>query len=168
MGILLRYNMHFMADLIFGDSASKEEILMHWAKCKIEKHSENVAFDDIYHKFTMMEKKIRGKKIFTDIARYCIDRGKINLAYRFIELEEHSGRKIMVCLVILAAKQDKKIIEKLLNFAQESQESLLIYRVIKELIKTEWIENHLWVNVLNSRKDVERHYIRYLKSTGNE
>ena len=74
----------------------------------------------------------------------------------------------MVCLVILAAKQDKKIIEKLLNFAQESQDSLLIYRVIKELIKTEWIENHLWVNVLNSRKDVERHYIRYLKSTGNE
>ena len=68
----------------------------------------------------MLEKKIKGKKVFTEIARYCIDRGKMNLAYKFIELEEHSGRKIMVCLVILSAKHDKKIIEKLLDFAEES------------------------------------------------
>ena len=87
----------------------------------------------------------------------------MNLAYRFIELEEHSGRKIMVCLVILSSKQDKKIIEKLLNFAEESEDSFLIYRVMKELIRFEWIENHLWVNILYNKKNVERHYIEFLK-----
>jgi hypothetical protein len=33
--ILLRYNMHYELDLIFGDSQSKAQIFYHWAKCKI-------------------------------------------------------------------------------------------------------------------------------------
>lgn len=33
--ILLRYNMHFIADTIFGDSESKYQIYLHWSKCKI-------------------------------------------------------------------------------------------------------------------------------------
>ncbi len=35
--ILLRYNMHYELDLIFGDSYAKGKIFYHWAKCKIEK-----------------------------------------------------------------------------------------------------------------------------------
>jgi hypothetical protein len=60
----------------------------------------------------------------------------------------------MISLIILAAKQDKKIVEKLLTFAEESQNSFLIYRVLKELINSDWIENYLWVNILHHLKNV--------------
>lgn len=33
--ILLRYNMHYELDLMFGDSESKAKLFYHWAKCKI-------------------------------------------------------------------------------------------------------------------------------------
>jgi len=34
--ILLRNNMHFVADMMYGDSKSKKKIFDHWARCKIE------------------------------------------------------------------------------------------------------------------------------------
>lgn len=49
--ILLRYNMHFVGDTIFGDSESKYRIFLHWSKCKIEKSNEAIAFEEIKQKF---------------------------------------------------------------------------------------------------------------------
>ena len=37
--IMLRYNMHYELDLIFGDSEAKARTFYHWAKCKIEKEN---------------------------------------------------------------------------------------------------------------------------------
>lgn len=41
--LLLRYNMHFIADVVISDSEGKEKIFLHWAKCKIEKETESNA-----------------------------------------------------------------------------------------------------------------------------
>lgn len=49
--ILLRYRMHFIGDTIFKDSESKYKIFLHWAKCKIEKNNETIAFEEIKQKF---------------------------------------------------------------------------------------------------------------------
>ena len=63
--ILLRYNMHFAADNIFGDSQSKSRIFLDWAKCKIEKNGETMAFEEIRDKFEKMGSKDKNAKVFT-------------------------------------------------------------------------------------------------------
>lgn len=39
MTILLRYNMHYQANLIFKSTSDWLRIFLHWSKCKIEKNS---------------------------------------------------------------------------------------------------------------------------------
>jgi hypothetical protein len=72
------------------------------------------ALDDIRNKYLENEKKIKGTKIFTEIAKYCVDRNKLPLALKLIEWEKHSGRRIMVAMLILAVKQDNQFVEKIL------------------------------------------------------
>lgn len=79
--------MHFIGDIIFKDSESKYKIFLHWAKCKIEKNSQAISFEEIKQKFENMPKKTRDSKVFTDIAKYSLDRGKMGLADKIIELE---------------------------------------------------------------------------------
>lgn len=109
--------MHFIADTIFGDSDSKYRIFLHWAKCKIEKNSDAIAFEQIKQKFETTNKKLKSTKVFTDIAKYCLDRGKEVLAESLIELDTNPDRKIMMYLLMLAANKDKRVVEKLLNAA---------------------------------------------------
>ena len=78
--------MHYIGDLIFKDSESKYKIFLHWAKCKIEKNSEAMSFEEIKQKFESIPKKNRNSKVFTDIAKYSLDRGKAGLAEKIIEL----------------------------------------------------------------------------------
>ena len=65
-----------------------------------------------------MPRKYKNSKIFTDIAKYSLDRGKLGLTEKVIELEENPERKIMIYLLILSTTVDKKIVEKLLNTAE--------------------------------------------------
>jgi hypothetical protein len=73
-----------------------------------------------------------------------------------------------VYLLMLVSTADKKVVEKLLNAAEQSSRSFLIYRVIKELIDTNWIENYKWINILHGKPNVTRHYLEYLKAHGEE
>jgi hypothetical protein len=67
---------------------------------------------------------------------------------------------------MMASTTDRKIVEKLINSAEESSRSFLIYRVLRELIEASWVENHAWVNILYQKPNVCRHYVRYLKAHG--
>ena len=58
--------------------------------------------------------------------------------------------------------------ERILDTVEQCPRSELLFKVIKELIQASWIENHLWVNILHGKPNLERHYIRYLKYTNQE
>jgi hypothetical protein len=106
--------------------------------------------------------------VFTDIAKYSLDRDKGSLADSLIELDTNPDRKIMVYLLMLSASKDKHIVDKLLNAAEECTRSSLIFRVVQELIEAEYVQNHAWVNILYQKPNVSRHYIRYLKNHKRE
>ena len=54
------------------------------------------------------------------------------------------------------------MIPKIIQFTELSKLSSIIYRVIKELLSFNWIEKHLWVNILNNKPNFKQHYLKYL------
>lgn len=110
MLLLLRYNMHFVADMIYEDSKSKERIFEHWARCKIEKETESTALEEIRNRYQKMKIAIGPTYVFTDLARYCLDsqdkgRDMTNLALQLIQLEPHPARRCIVFLFIFLTKK---------------------------------------------------------------
>jgi hypothetical protein len=106
--LLLRYSMHFVADMIYEDSKSKEKIFSHWARCKIEKETESGALEEIKSRYQQMKVAIGSTYVFTDLARYCLnnkERNLINLALQLIELEPHPARRAIVFLFIFLTKK---------------------------------------------------------------
>jgi hypothetical protein len=94
--LLLRYSMHFVADMIYEDSKSKEKIFSHWARCKIEKETESGALEEIKSRYQQMKVAIGSTYVFTDLARYCL---------QLIELEPHPARRAIVFLFIFLTKK---------------------------------------------------------------
>lgn len=56
----------------------------------------------------------RSTKVFTILAKWAIDRNKLSLALRLIDYERNAGRRVMVALLILVAKQDVGYVDKIL------------------------------------------------------
>ena len=106
LAMLLRSNMHYVADLIFEDSASKRKIFLHWGKCKIEKEQPLAAVQQIQLRYADMKRDLRSKFVFTELALYALRRPSplTDLALRLAENEPHPARK---CMVFLLAFKDK-------------------------------------------------------------
>lgn len=112
--------MHFVADMIYEDSKSKERIFGHWARCKIEKETEAGALEEIKNRYQQMKVAIGSTYVFTDLARYCLsnkERNLINLALQLIELEPHPARRAIVFLFIFLTKKEPQSVDKLLEYA---------------------------------------------------
>lgn len=90
-----------------------------------------MAFEEIRSKYENIINKNKDSRVFTEIAKYCIDRKKFSLAENFVELEEVPERKVMVYLLIVTVRQDKKMVEKLLETAEICTRSELLFKVIK-------------------------------------
>lgn len=78
--------MHFVADMIYEDSKSKERIFSHWARCKIEKETESTALEEIRARYQQMKVGIGSTYVFTDLARYCLSRTERNLTSLALQL----------------------------------------------------------------------------------
>ena len=74
LAMLLRSNMHFVGDLIFEDSQSKEKIFLHWGKCKIERETTLTAIQHIQQRYTAMKRDLQSKFVFTNLAMYSLRR----------------------------------------------------------------------------------------------
>jgi hypothetical protein len=55
--------------------------------------------------------------VFTDLAKYCLDRSMTGLALKLIELEPHVGRRCMVFLLIFMARKEPQTVDKLLEYS---------------------------------------------------
>ncbi len=108
--------MHMVANEIFKDSASKMRIMYHWSKCKIEKETETVALEQIFFQFEQQKNELNTGQfhLWTELARYSIQRAKPQLAMKLIQQEEHQGRKVLVSLLILEMKKERAWAEKVL------------------------------------------------------
>jgi hypothetical protein len=114
--MLLRRNMHYVADLIFGDSLSKKKIFVHWAKCKIEKETPLVAVQQIQLRYADMKRDLQSKFVFTELGLYALRRPTPlhDLALRLAEHETHPARKCIVFLLAFKNKRSFEMVDKLL------------------------------------------------------
>lgn len=59
-------------------------MFVHWARCKIEKESEEGALEEIKAHYLQMKVSMGNTYVFTDLAKYCLDRNMNSLALKLI------------------------------------------------------------------------------------
>jgi hypothetical protein len=59
---------------------------VHWARCKIEKETEDGVIEEIKAHYSQMKVSMGNGYVFTDLAKYCLDRNMTSLALKLIEL----------------------------------------------------------------------------------
>jgi hypothetical protein len=121
-----------------------------------------------------MRVAIATTSVFTDLARYCLEhkqRNLMNLALQLIELEPHSARRAIVFLFIFLSKKEPQSVDKLLEFAEQSNNVAAIHQTIQSLRKVsqdqEWLPAKAWLETLPRKPILEYHYIRILKANND-
>jgi hypothetical protein len=170
--LLLRYNLHFVADMIYEESAAKQRIFAHWARCKIEKETEGAALEEIKGKYKEMRVVLGATALFSELARYCLQhpsRSLVNLALQLGELEPHPARRAIAFLSIFLSRKEPQWVDKLLEYAEHSGSTAAIHQVIQSLRKVsqDWLPPKAWLETLPRKPLLEYHYIRVLKANGD-
>lgn len=133
VNVLLRYNLHYLGDIVGGG----EKVYVHWAKCKIEKENEEIALKEILEKFQSYERK-EGRKIsYIDIARYAMETGRFTLAQNLIGYEPNIEKRVTILLWMAVVKKDGGFLERAIENAEISRSSDVIFKVAREINKLE-------------------------------
>lgn len=91
--------------------------------------------EEIRTRYQQMKDSIGSTFVFTELAKYCLDRNMTSLALKLIELEPHLGRRCMVFLLIFKARKDSQNVDKLLEYAEQSGESATVHYTLQSLRK---------------------------------
>ena len=168
--MLLRSNMHYVADLIFDDSQSKKKIFMHWAKCKVEKETTSSAVQQIQLKYSVMRRDLHNKFVFTELALFALRRSTplLELALKLAESEPHPARKCMVFLLAFKSKRDLDLVDKLLDFAEQSFCAGAVCRTLDTLSGLSDVPAPLWMELLPKRTILEAFYLQMIRRSSNE
>lgn len=58
----------------------------------------------------MKDKFYSNNNLFSELAKYCVDRNKLNLGLKLLDHEQDHEKKALVGLLILVAKKDRHLV----------------------------------------------------------
>jgi hypothetical protein len=139
-----------------------EKVYMHWAKCKIEKLSEEMALNEILAKFKSYEETEDKQLSYIEIARYAMETGRYTLAQNLIEKEPNVEKKVTILLwMAVVKKDDRAFLERAVDNAERSLNSDIIFKVVREINKLNMDEK--LAKMIEKNPLIKKHYLEYLE-----
>ncbi|CAD8149295.1 unnamed protein product [Paramecium octaurelia] len=145
IGLLLRYNLHYLAvevsNFLKFQIKQRASIYTHWACRKVEVQEDDDVLCEIIKEKIKEERGVS----FTQIAQKSIEIGKQQLALKLLDNEQSLSKRIPVLIWMAnfqSSNNNNSYYEKALADAIISKDSNLIFFVIMKFLKTEMNETY--------------------------